>query len=826
MLRTNIFKITCFIITVFCVSINLHAQNITINVNKRPLNEVFLELRDNYNIQFSFNDKLLSTCIVSDSGSYDSPKQVIAQLIKSCNLAFEINKNVFIIFAKAEEKNVPKAKVFLFSGHVSDKINKESLPFSNIQINSCGLISDVNGNFSFKSNDSIAQLKASHIGYYMLDTLLFSGANQNLKMIPSLVGLEEVVVSSKAKTYNSHIGEKSGLIKLNHKISSFLPGNNDNTIFNLLRLQPGVLAAAEQTDNYIIWGSYKGQNLILFDGIPLFSISSLNDKIGVINPLIIKDVEIMKGGYNSNIGGRVGGVINITAKSGNPDKFAANLNINNQTVSGIIGIPFAKKYSLQVSFRQSYYQLLNWNKILNIGDGSKTDTYIPDYKFQDMNIKFSGRADNGDNYYVSLLGENDMSSYQFNKIDKTKTYSSTKELKQQQFGGAFFYNKNWKKAGITNTTIAYSNLNSNSFDSLQYDDSDKLNYSMPNILFTENIISELSIKADHHFPAVRKHSLSMGLGFTNNVSGYKQDSTHITQKNSLIEASRLSYYFKDNITVNKKISIQPGLRLDYPTNILKPYLQPRIEAIIKPSENWKINLAWGIYNQFITENALIDDLNNYIYHWSICNNKNISVLKGIQYITGFSYKNNGFNYNLEGYYKTTEGLNRFIYKKNSSQLTLYHGKGRSYGIDFYIRKIIKNHEFWVTYSLSKTEERFQYLNNNEYHAAPQDQRHEIKVAALFNFNPYFISINYVYGSGLANSIDFNDLKTEPYSRLDLAFLYKFHVKKIKLETGLSVINLLNTYNVRYNNFSNLPGGKTIYSEAMPFTPTLFLNIGF
>ncbi|MBI9036545.1 MAG: TonB-dependent receptor [Bacteroidales bacterium] len=823
MLRRNFLIISSLIIIVFCVSINLNAQKININIHEKPLNEVFLELRDNYGVQFSFNDKLLSNCIVSDSGSYDSPRQVISKLTKSCNLAFEINKNVFIIFAKEEELDVPKEKVYLFSGHISDKLNKETLPFSNIQFNSSGLISDLNGNFSFKSNDSIANLKASHIGYFLLDTILPSGTNQELKMMPSIVGLEEVVVNSEVKAFYSHIGEKSGLIKLNHKISSFLPGNNDNTIFNLLRLQPGILAAAEHTDDYIIWGSYKGQNLILFDGIPLFSISSLNDKIGVINPLIIKDVEIMKGGYNSNIGGRVGGVINITAKSGNPEKFSANANINNQTVSGLAGIPIAGKYSLQLSFRQSYRNFLNWNDILKTKEGNKSDTYKPDHDFQDMNIKFSGRTTKGDNFYVSLLTENDRSSYKFSKDEDTKSYSLTKELEQKQLGGAIFYNNNWEKAGITNTTIAYSGLISNSFDSLNYYEPA---YDSLNVLFTENSISEFSIKTDHHFPAFRKHSLSMGLKFTNNRTGYRQDSTHITQKNRLTQANRLSYYLLDNITINKNINIQPGLRIDFPANISKPYFQPRIDATIKPLKNWKINLAWGVFNQFISENALIDDLNNYSYFWSICNNKNISVLKGVQYITGISFTNKGFNYSLEGYYKTTNGLNRFIYKDNSSQLKLYHGKGRSYGVDFYIRKIIKNHEFWVTYSLSKTEEKFNYLKNNEFHNAPQDQRHEIKGAALFNFNPFFISINYVYGSGLASSLNFKDFKTDPYSRFDLAFLYKFNVKRIKFESGLSIINLLNTNNVRYNDFSNLPGGKTIYSEAMPITPTLFLNIGF
>ena len=61
--------------------------------------------------------------------------------------------------------------------------------------------------------------------------------------------------------------------------------------------------------------------------------------------------------------------------------------------------------------------------------------------------------------------------------------------------------------------------------------------------------------------------------------------------------------------------------------------------------------------------------------------------------------------------------------------------------------------------------------------------------------------------------------------LSAAFLYKFNSKKIKSEVGISILNLLNHENVRYNNFSSFPDSESAYSPATPFTPLLFLNIG-
>jgi len=797
------------------------SQTIVVNAKNQALNDVLIGLHKKYNIPFSFNDKLLANCMITDSSSYPSPKEAISALIIKCDFTWEIKNGVYIIRAKinTEKAVVSPQRTNMFSGNIVDKESSEPLPYASIQINNSGIIADVNGTFAFKSYDSIIEARISHLGYFVYDTLLKPATNHRLGLTPSAIGLQEVVVGSTFVLNNSHTGEKPGLLKLNHKVSSFLPGNSDNAIFNLLRLQPGVLAAAEQSNDFIIRGSYAGQNLILFDGIPLFNLSSSNNEMSVINPLIVKDVEVMKGGYNAQLGGRVGGVVNISGNTGNPEKFGASLNVNNQAINGMLNIPMANKYALQLSFRHSFYDLFTWNKPTN--SKSSKEEYEPDYRFQDANLKFSGSSKNGDSYSVSLLTNKDVSLFNYSKLTDTRLILSVKEAEKQQFGGSINYNKIWGRAGSTNVSMIYSNLNTSTFDSLEYSEFEK-----SIALYTENSVSEFALKTSHIFPAIKRHSISTGLEYINNTSGYQEDSINITQKNNIDGAHRLGYYLKDNISISNKIRLQPGIRIDLSTPTARAYIQPRIDVTIRPAERWKINFSWGRYNQFITENAVFDELGNYRSLWLLCDDQKWPVLNRQHYIGGFSYANQVLLWSVEAYYKNTDGLSRFVADKNTGKLTISQGMGRAYGVDFYVKKVLKKHEFWVAYTISKTEELFSYFASNKYQAAPQDQLHELKGAALLNFHPFYISANYVYGSGLAFSSELNNADAIPYNRLDLAMMFRFNANKFELESGLSIVNLLNNSNIRYTDFTNLPGGNTIYSPGKPITPTLFFNIRF
>ena len=264
----------------------ISAQEITLDVENVSLDRVLIELRNNYGIQTSFDHKIISSCSVSVKGIFSSAESIINELVDNCNFTYELLGDVYVIIEKPDQNKRTELEYYYYSGKLIDEFSTEPLPFSNIQTLDNNFVADASGNFSFRTRNSAEKISISHIGYYLLDTTLSHGTNQNIKLFPSLIGLDEIVVRSNGKISNSFIGEKAGLLQLNNKIATFLPGNNNNTLLNLLRLQPGILAAAEQHDSYIIRGSYRGQVLIQFDGIPLFSSTSLNNEIGIINPLM------------------------------------------------------------------------------------------------------------------------------------------------------------------------------------------------------------------------------------------------------------------------------------------------------------------------------------------------------------------------------------------------------------------------------------------------------------------------------------------------------------------------------------------------------------
>ncbi len=792
------------IILFFVLSNHLNAQ-IEIQATDQPLGKVLLALKNEHDLQLSYNDQLLSDCTITLSGNYTTPEQALKKLLSPCDLSYKKIGEVFVISAKVPAIMPPLS--YSFQGRIIDKNSGEALPFSSLQIHTSGLTSDINGAFSFRTKDSLLRVQVLHLGYYPLDTIYLATAKPTIALTPGVVGLQEVLVKA-GISLSPTLPTKAGLVKVNHKISRFLPGNNDNSIFNLLRLQPGVLAAGEQTKDFFIWGSYKGQTQLIFDGMTLFNTSSLNDDIGAVNPLLVKDIEVHKGGYNVHVGDRVGGVVNVTGKTGRKDAVHADLHLNNQTANGLLNVPLSGNMAMQMACRKTYYELFS----------SEKDTL--NSNFTDLNWKLSGNTKTGDTYFFSLLGSQDINQEFIEEAAGERKYYFSTNTNIRQLGGAFFYGKKWKKGSFTNLRCAYSNLLSSFDNNAKIQDINSPNEYESNDNFTTNDVSEAAIKLDHFFIANKQHSLSAGGAIIRNTSAF-QDSFKTNVK-ALI---RFETYIKDDIRLSPALSLEPGIRLTLPFNNLTPSLQPRLRANFKANEQLNAHIAYGLYHQYIAENAIIDNNKNALYFWSIDNKLNKKTLSGTHWVVGVTYQHSLFEWKAETYYKTAHNISRFLTDNLSGITTASSGNSRTYGLDISAKTRIKKHDFWLAYTLSNTEEQFDYFSNKAWQPAPQDQRHEFKCAGMFNFSPFYLSMNYVYGSGFPNSIESVE-KIPVYSRLDLAALYKFKPKKINMETGVSVLNILNHYNVKYNNFSNFPDNKTIYAPATPFTPTVFLHIGF
>lgn len=805
----------------FFLAASIQAQSIVLNAEDQPLGTVLLELKNKYDLQFSYNDALVENCIINISSTFATPSKALKKILQSCGLSYKKIGDVFLLYEKKENEysDTTRSPLLIFKGQIVDQKDGEALPFSMVQINSTILQTDLNGHFSFKTIDSKVSLAVSHLGYFQVDTIYNTASVQRIELSPQIVGLEEVVVKAEKIKPLSRISTQpmsTGLIKVNQKIATFLPGNNSNAIFNMLRLQAGILAAGEQSKDFIIWGSYKGQTHIVFDGMTLFSASSLYDDIGSVNPLIVKDIEVHKGAYQVDIGDRVGGFVNISSFNGNKNKFGARLNLSSEIANAFVNIPIAQRAALQLSARKTYYGFYNY----------KLNDQLGRSDFGDINLKFSGNRKKGDQFAFSILSSTD-SFTDFIEEKEMNQYFFESTISNQQSGVSFYYGKNWKNGALTNITFAASTFDS-MFENeasiwIDKDSTDVISTLSNN---TQNGVKEQSVKINHILPSTKRHHLNVGSNFIRNSTSFKQDTTKATIKSFVDQRSRLQFFAKDQIRLSKKADVVAGLKLDLPlVEKMKAYLQPRLTLNIYPLATLTTKFAYGKHYQFINENAIVDNFNNYLYFWNI-ENKN-SILESDHFVASIEHQSNNFEWKIEGFYKRTNGLSRWFSKSNDENLELSYGKSKSRGLDLSAKKQFGKHNIWAVYTLSKTEEYFDNFSSKSYQRAPQDQRHEFKAAGIFNFKPYYFSINYVYGSGIPNTTDANLKENIPfYSRLDISALYKFNTQKFDLASGISILNVFNRKNVRYNNFSNFPDNKTTFSLATPFTPTLFVNFGF
>ena len=616
-MRVNKKYFKLIILLFFSYAISL-AQEIKIDVNNQAINTVLIEMWEKYDIQFSFDDKLLSRYNITRSGLYKSPEEAIKSLLSGIPLSYEIINKVFVIYKSKKQitdKSLKKHPNFHLSGQVIESGSLEPLPYSYVVVDDHLLATDFNGDFTYTSpTDSIFNVRVSHLGYYFLDSMISAGYEQEFQLIPSSIGLNEVVITGKTVEKSTQIGDQAGVMKLNHKIARFLPGFGDNSVINLLRLQPGILASGEQTNDLIIWGSYAGHSQVLFDGFSIYGLKNFNDNISAFNPLTAKNIEIYKGGFDARFGERVGGIVNITGKNGSTKKPGLTISANNMTLNVMGELPILSKGSLLVSIRQSYYNLYNSDDLNiygnrrkhNEGPGNINFNIQPDYMFHDMNIKYSSKIGERDHFYISLYRGNDNFSYNLNQQSNNQKIIKDTEENNMQTGGSVFYGKKWTNGNNSNISIAYSGMTTYFSDNYSITNIKNSNNNYQKDQATNNGIDEITGRLDNRFSINESNILEGGIGFVYNQVSLEESNFDAKSIDSKQNTNRINVFLQDNISIGKKLNLKLGIRIDKPLTLKNTYFQPRLSGSYRINNSWRLTAAWGLYNQFISKTSTVE----------------------------------------------------------------------------------------------------------------------------------------------------------------------------------------------------------------------------
>ena len=790
-----------------------------------------------YGVELSFDSEELSRHSATLNRSFSSFSTFLDTILDELPFAWELLDGVYVIYPQEIEPPKP------LLGVITDRESGEPLPFAYIDVNGVQVISDEKGSFSLSGvGDGELRVAASYLGYYKIDTLVNRQKRLEVALTPAPLVVDEVVIKANIIERATQVGEEAGLITVNQQIASYLPGNGDDAIFNLLRVQPGVLASGEQSSDLILWGSPEGTSRTYFDGMALWGLSNFSDNISTINPYMVSRIDLYRGGYDVSSPDAAGGVANIRSKMGNANKFSAGIFLNNETVNGVIEVPIGKKSILMAAYRMNYYDLLGVDDIRSIEkleENRDKVIAIPDYKFRDYNLKYTFRGDNNDLFYISSLYATDRLSYDVscqNEIERPNADVATRDVHQNaaesndQFGVSAYYGKTWESGVSSSITASYSHLHNN-YDFELESNGEVATKDLHTWQSAQNNISELSVKNENRFRVADIHSFNIGAEYTLNSALLREDSLSVNHINNSRSEGRYTLFAEDDIALTSTLNLALGVRTAYYEGNGKWSADPRISLHYKPLENLRFNAAWGLYHQYVVETSVSNEAGGYTYSWNLADGEQVPVIESQHVVAGVAYTPKNYIFTIDGYYKNYDELTRYVAGKKFSET--YHGIARTYGLDLFAKRGFRGGSaIWLSYSLAKNEEKFDHYKEDRWVRSPQDVRHELKTAGIWRIGDFHLSATYIFGSGFPTIDDIATLTytEQQYHRLDVSAVYSFRLPWMSGNVGVSILNVTGNDNQKYNNFSRLPQGEhsgiTIDSGSTPFTPLVYLKLAF
>lgn len=790
-------------------------SSIVIDARNQSLNDVLLHLRNDYNMQLSFNSSALSKYNVSLTDTFITAESALATLVKPFPLDLDKVGDVYLILSQIDRNSL--SKTILVKGNLRDKETGEALPYGTVYINNRLRISDALGRFAYIAfTDEPLNIEATFLGYNKLDSTYFPSSNLTCYLKPGSLKLKETTVTGKYVEYGLQSGNEAGVIRLNNRIVSSVGGNMNNSIYNILRLQPGI-SSTSGNDNFSMWGSYQGQNQIIYDGMTIFNMAGNNPLTHAINPFVVKDILVSKGVSGAQYGDYVGGVVEITGIDGNYHKPVVNLSLDNLMVNGMISSPIKKNSALVVAYRKLWLQDINLNIQKHFRsdiDGVDDLNIKPNRAFQDLHLKYSGQRNNGDQYAVSAY--TGMSDNNYNIEQQLNLYHTEK---QQQYGVSTRYATTWSSGVNSNVLVGYSGY--------EVDRNVDTTWSISNVTnhYIGNRIDEFKAVFDNRF--VISPTQFVEAGFLTQFYQNRLDVTynHTNQLQQQNELLKFGTYIRNHINANNVLTMDIGLRIDVTPNPGNLFFQPRIKSQIKLSEAMRLNIGLGIYNQYITQIELLDNDGNYRYLWDLYGSSASSVLSMDMVSGGISYQKNGWYINAETYYKRTDGLRRYI--TTNYEIEGFDGISKTSGFDFFVKKDVAHHTVWAGYSNTKTEEYFSYFDQMKFRTAMFDRRHEFKAMAIANFKPVQLSANYIYGSAVPDN-SYSPITFGTYQRLDFSLNYGLIRDLWEAKLGFSLLNIFNHYNRSSSNSSvynnNNHSSLIVTTSDVPFMPVISLRL--
>lgn len=726
-----------------------------------------------------------------------------------------------------------------------------------------GTVTNRYGYYSITLRPGVHIIKASFLGYHSLqDTIVVERNNKmvNFRLHPKTEQLDEVMISAIEPDENiTSLIPSKNTINLNTRgqIPYFL-GEVD--VLQGATFLPGISTLGEDANGLNIRGGSVDQNLILLDEATIYNPNHVFGLISIFNPEAVNSIEIMKGFIPPSYGGRSSSVITVHQKEGNDQHYSFTGGIGLLSARMIAEGPIVReKSSFIASARQS---LIN----LTLDDNNTTS------RFNDLNLKVNWKANNKNTFYLSAYYGNDKNENAFNRVSRWGNRNISARW-NRLYGPRIFghfsaivseYNYRISQPQEAASYIGQSRI-------IDYTLKSDWGWTISpdhEIEFGGSVIFH-HLKPGDRIPFEEGFSSSNPL-FLDNERGlesaiYMSHQAKFGKKFSALYGARLSalhnigprkvYTYdkqkpKTDATITDSINYQRGELINATYG-----LEPRISLVFQLSDQRSIKTSYSRTFQYLhlisnTISPTPTDI------WKL-SDTHIPPTMSDHFSTGYyqNFNNNKWEAYIEAYYKWQNNLLEYkngadlLYNENP-ETELLTGTGRSYGIEFFLKKNRGLFTGWLSYTLSKSEVKVdgnfteERINDGQYFPANHDKLHDVSLVGIYEILPRLSgSFSFKYNSGAPFTLpigkyEFEDIivpdfrhrnqsRLPDYHRLDLSLKWRGKTvrkngepRRVKDYWTLAIYNVYGRNNVYSYFFEVNPETNT--TEIIP--NTIFENI--
>ena len=841
------------ILTPLVAQSDMDTIKINYSANGLGMSEIFEELEVEYGIRFSYATSSILNQPIAVDFKDESIDEVLDFLLNDQNMEYKIVSNNILI-RKGDDYSEAKNNEYLESIHLQGRVLQPGKFEGGLELATIAISNTPIGTYTDEAGRFDLEIPAQ----YLSEDLVFHALGyddqvfkiEELKdsyvMVAMQTGgfsIEEITIINREKPIRLDLNNNS--IGINStQLNNTTSGIVGNDFSKQLQLLPGISSHDDTSSEIKIRGSSGDATMIILDGMPIYHSSHYYGIFSNINTAFIDSVNIYKNNYPLQYDGKVGGVVELFSNKKQIDKTSVNLDVNLLTASLDASIPLTSNTLMFIAGRTTIDDISNsqFNTFApensiedfvdDFRDSKKNKSTDPKFQFYDLNAKLQQRLRGKDFLSIQFFKSNDDLSNRYERRiedsqqDRLELFAN-EQAHWDNTAIGMDYEMNLSSSLQWNTRLhhtRYDNEITNDYriESMSkggmqgppmMNNSSEVRSKQANRLIDTGIDSHLSKRHGNH-------------NFKFGVSAIQHDLLYKIEENKNDQLQGGKLLFETGIYTGyqgrlfSKLNINTGLRVSHFDSNRGSYVSPRTSINYTLNKHINLKSSYGYYQQVVRQ-FQYEYRGEPLALWVSAGQNKIPVLKSHSIMSGVSFKFEAVSIDVELYRKDMEGMLEYAVldpgngsadPNQSRDYNLFEGDGMSKGIDVLISSGYKNYDTYLSYSLSKSDQRFDAIAMNQYFATEDDRRHQLKWIntyrtgkILWGFNSIYISgrrYTDIENLGAAGNItesqpDQRFKRLPAYERVDISATYDLKISRLKSSLSLSIFNVLNNENVKY-----------------------------